>query len=183
MRTATSRISGVSLQNSRDCDSADFKAKALNKASTDHRIPVTFRCSRFLLESDPEGQGLPHSCRGLEPLPESMAVPHLVTGGGRAPGGCSAHETRGRGSAGAYHGGWTEGVRAENNPTGPELRARRWLRFWKPLTTWGEGRGLVAAAGKPALPLRRRACCLTRDNLSTAPRIGARRDPLPHHDC
>lgn len=42
---------------------------------------------------------------------EAMAASHLVTGGCGASGRSGAHETRGRGSAGAYHGGWTEGVR------------------------------------------------------------------------
>lgn len=73
----------------------------------------------------------------------TKAIPAiLVTGGGGTPGRCGAHETRGRGSAGAYHGGWTEGYEGENkHPTGPELRARRWLRFWNPPTTWGGGAG------------------------------------------
>lgn len=75
------------------------------------------------------------------------------------------------------------GFEGENkHATGPELRARRWLRFWKPPTTWGGGRGLAAAAMKPALLLRRRECCLTRDYLSAAPGIAIRREHAPQHD-
>lgn len=49
-----------------------------------------------------------------------MAASHLVPGGCGAPGRSGAHETRGRGSAGAYHGGWTDGVRGrEQTPHRP----------------------------------------------------------------
>jgi hypothetical protein len=92
------------------------KLKPCKKANNAHRRSVTSLRSGFFLESDPEGQGLPHSSPGLEPPPEGMAASHLGTGGCGAPGRSGAHETRGRGSAGAYHGGWTEGVtRARTN--------------------------------------------------------------------
>lgn len=45
-----------------------------------------------------------------------------MTGGHQTPGGCGAHETFGCGSAGAYHGGWTEGTR-EQRKTPHRFRA------------------------------------------------------------
>lgn len=58
-----------------------------------------------------------------------------------------------------------KGYEAENkHPTGPELRARRWRRFWKPPTTWGGGAGVgrrstearSSAEAPSALPDQRR---------------------------
>lgn len=77
--------------------------------------------------------------------------------------------------------GQTEYEDENRHPTGPELRARWRLRFWKPPTTWGAGRGLAAAAMKPALLLRRPERCLTRNYLSAAPGTGARGEHAPQH--
>lgn len=98
------------------------RLKPSKKANNAHRRSVTSLRSGFLLESDPEGQGLPHSSRGLEPLPEGMAASHLVTGGCGAPGRSGAHETRCRGSASAYHGDWREGVTRSRTNT-PRARS------------------------------------------------------------